>query len=893
MGSDEYLPLFETRRAKGRVLYRLLVVSVFVGICLIWNHRVRHIPRKGEDGRWGWIGLLGAELWFSLYWLLTQAHRWNPVYRCTFKDRLSQRHEKDLPKVDIFVCTADPVIEPPVMVINTVLSVMAYDYPPEKLSVYLSDDGGSDITYNALREASQFAKHWLPFCKKFKVEPRSPAAYFNSSDDPLDANQSKELVVIKKLYEEMENRIENETKLARIPEEAHSKHKGFFQWDSYSSQRDHATILQIIIDGRDTNVTDKDGFVLPTLVYLAREKRPQHHHNFKAGAMNALIRVSSEISNAPIILNVDCDMYSNNSHSVRDALCFFMDEEKGHEVAFVQFPQNFKNVTRNDLYDAFLRVSSELEFHGLDGCGGPLYIGTGCFHRRDILCGRKFSKEYKGDWKSVKDVKREESVLEFEEKLKGLASSTYDKNTRWGKEMGLLYGCPVEDVITGLSIQCRGWKSVYFNPLRKAFLGVAPNTLPDILVQHKRWSEGDLQIFFSRYSPAWYAYGKISLVLQMGYSAYCLWAPNSLATLYYSVIPSLYLLRGIPLFPQNSSPWFIPFAYVITAKHICGLAEFLWCGGTILGWWNSQRMWLYKRTSSYLFAFMDTILKLLGFAKSGFVISTKIADQDVSQRYEKEIMEFGTSTPMFTILSTLALINLVCFVGVLIEALMGKGIMRVYETMSLQFVLCGILVLINLPLYQALFLRKDKGSSGKSCEHAKEENSAQVALVEDNAQMETEEIAEDFNADVTKQRITELMDEQRDSRKVDGDNYGSFGVLNDGEILSNYGDSVITWKCHSSRSFAWKDILKARKVISIGAKWIVGDGLSMSVFKDNWIPDASGGRVTSFALVGDANMKVADLIDTSLGCWKNQKIDECLVPFDAHRIKAIPRCDIP
>ena len=79
----------------------------------------------------------------------------------------------------------------------------------------------------------------------------------------------------------------------------------------------------------------------------------------------------------------------------------------------------------------------KLEFHGLDGCGGPLYIGTGCFHRRDILCGRKFSKEYKGDWRSVKDIKREESVLEFEEKLKGLASSTYDKNTQWGKEVSL------------------------------------------------------------------------------------------------------------------------------------------------------------------------------------------------------------------------------------------------------------------------------------------------------------------------------------------------------------------------------------------------------------------------------------------------------------------------
>jgi hypothetical protein len=47
--------------------------------------------------------------------------------------------------------------------------------------------------------------------------------------------------------------------------------------------------FQILIDGRDPNAKDRDGFVLPTLVYLAREKRPQHHHNFKAGAMNALV----------------------------------------------------------------------------------------------------------------------------------------------------------------------------------------------------------------------------------------------------------------------------------------------------------------------------------------------------------------------------------------------------------------------------------------------------------------------------------------------------------------------------------------------------------------------------------------------------------------------------
>ena len=92
-----------------------------------------------------------------------------------------------MPDVDIFVCTADPTVEPPTMVINTVLSVMAYDYPPQKLRVYLSDDGGSDLTFYAMLEASRFANEWLPFCRKFKVEPRSPEAFFLTAHQvPLD-----------------------------------------------------------------------------------------------------------------------------------------------------------------------------------------------------------------------------------------------------------------------------------------------------------------------------------------------------------------------------------------------------------------------------------------------------------------------------------------------------------------------------------------------------------------------------------------------------------------------------------------------------------------------------------------------------------------------------------
>ncbi|KAK1584491.1 hypothetical protein Q3G72_033449 [Acer saccharum] len=286
------------------------------------NNHLREFKREGADGKWAWIGLFAAELWFGFYWLCTQALRWNCVYKRTFKDRLSQRYENDLPRVDVFVCTADPIIEPPMMVINTVLSVMAYNYPPEKLSVYLSDDAGSDLTFYALLEASHFAKEWLPYCKKFEVEPRSPGAYFLSISDPIDVGEAKAFVAIKKLYENMESRIRRAANVGRLSEEQRSKHEGFSQWETYSSKQDHDTILQILIDGTDLNARDVEGCSLPTLVYLAREKRPRYSHNFKAGAINALIRVSKKISNGHIILNVDCDIISKMSLRMKYMVVF-------------------------------------------------------------------------------------------------------------------------------------------------------------------------------------------------------------------------------------------------------------------------------------------------------------------------------------------------------------------------------------------------------------------------------------------------------------------------------------------------------------------------------------------------------------------------------------------
>jgi len=165
---------------------------------------------------------------------------------------------------------------------------------------------------------------------------------------------------------------------------------------------DHAGAVELVLDtpgstpqlgvsttvGGVSNLLDLSSVDVrvPALVYMCREKRRGRVHHGKAGAMNALLRASAVLSNAPFIVNLDCDHYVNNSQALRAGVCHMLDGE-GSDVAFVQFPQRFDGVDPADRYANHNRVFFDCTEPGLDGLQGPIYVGTGCVFRRAALYG--------------------------------------------------------------------------------------------------------------------------------------------------------------------------------------------------------------------------------------------------------------------------------------------------------------------------------------------------------------------------------------------------------------------------------------------------------------------------------------------------------------------------
>ncbi|KAH9729170.1 cellulose synthase [Citrus sinensis] len=626
-----------------------------------------------------WIISVICEVWFAFSWILDQFPKW-------FE---REGEPNRLAPVDVFVSTVDPLKEPPIITANTVLSILSMDYPVDKVSCYVSDDGASMLLFDALSETAEFARRWVPFCKKYSIEPRAPEFYFSQKIDYLKDKVQPTFVkdrrAMKREYEEFKVRINAlVSKAQKKPEEGWVMQDGT-PWPG-NNTRDHPGMIQVYLGSE--GALDVEGKELPRLVYVSREKRPGYSHHKKAGAMNALVRVSAVLTNAPFILNLDCDHYLNNSKAVREAMCFLMDPQLGKKLCYVQFPQRFDGIDRHDRYANRNIVFFDINMLGLDGIQGPVYVGTGCVFNRQALygydppvsekrpkmtcdcwpswccccCGgsRKSKSKKKGD-KRYDELEKSSlmSQKNFEKRfgqspvfiastLKedgGLPEGTnstslikeaihviscgYEEKTEWGKEIGWIYGSITEDILTGFKMHCRGWKSVYCVPKRPAFKGSAPINLSDRLHQVLRWALGSVEIFLSRHCPLWYGYGgKLKWLERLAYTNTIVYPFTSIPLLAYCTLPAICLLTGkfiIPTLNNLASIWFLALFLSII---VTGVLELRWSGVSIEDWWRNEQFWVIGGVSAHLFAVFQGLLKVLAGVDTNFTVTSKSAEDE-------------------------------------------------------------------------------------------------------------------------------------------------------------------------------------------------------------------------------------------------------------------------
>lgn len=98
----------------------------------------------------------------------------------------------------------------------------------------------------------------------------------------------------------------------------------------------------------------------------------------------------------------------------------------------------------------------------------------------------------------------------------------------------------------------------------------------------------------------------------------------------------------------------------------------------------------------------------------------------------------------------------------------------------------------------------------------------------------------------------------------------------------------ITVPISDNASFVWRSICASRSAILKGAIRQVGDGSTIKVWHDRWIPDKGIYRVETPMVMGNEDMKVCDLFVAGEIMWDREKILGLFMAKDANLILSIP-----
>ena len=79
--------------------------------------------------------------------------------------------------------------------------------------------------------------------------------------------------------------------------------------------------------------------------------------------------------------------------------------------------------------------------------------------------------------------------------------------------------------------------------------------------------------------------------------------------------------------------------------------------------------------------------------------------------------------------------------------------------------------------------------------------------------------------------------------------------------------------------------------MDLGSVWRIGNGQSVKIRGDRWLPQNSASKIVSLASILPPQSKVCDLINHEEHQWKSKLITQEFLPHEANIIKGIPLSD--
>lgn len=155
---------------------------------------------------------------------------------------------------------------------------------------------------------------------------------------------------------------------------------------------------------------------------------------------------------------------------------------------------------------------------------------------------------------------------------------------------------------------------------------------------------------------------------------------------------------------QASDPWFKVFATVYVSSLLQHLYEVVSTDGSIVTWWNEQRIFFIKCISALLFGCADVMMKWLGVAKANFRLTNKVVDKEKLEKYEQGTFDFEGAKMFMIPLTFMVLLNVVCFVGGMKRVISDGNL----DVMFGQIFLSWTTLLFSYPILKGLVPSKHK-----------------------------------------------------------------------------------------------------------------------------------------------------------------------------------------